>query len=41
MNVDGAQIDVLVADMHRAMTRAIRTFQEFPSRFEQFARKLA
>ncbi|XP_060831781.1 dynein axonemal heavy chain 1-like [Bombus pascuorum] len=30
MNVDGSQIDVLVADMHRAITRAIRTFQEFP-----------
>ncbi|KAK9309948.1 hypothetical protein QLX08_000576 [Tetragonisca angustula] len=30
MNVDGSQIDILVADMYRVMTRAIRTFQEFP-----------
>ncbi|CAL7945370.1 unnamed protein product [Xylocopa violacea] len=30
MNVDGTQIDTLVADMYRVMTRAIRTFQEFP-----------
>ncbi|OAD57478.1 Dynein heavy chain 1, axonemal [Eufriesea mexicana] len=30
MNVDGTQIDTLVVDMYRVMTRAIRTFQEFP-----------
>ncbi|XP_076766961.1 dynein axonemal heavy chain 1 [Xylocopa sonorina] len=32
MNVDGSQIDTLVADMYRVMTRAVRTFQEFPSK---------
>lgn len=31
MNVDGLQIEGLVADMYRQITRAIRTFQEFPS----------
>ncbi|XP_026674744.1 dynein heavy chain 1, axonemal-like [Ceratina calcarata] len=30
MNVDGTQIETLVIDMHRIMTRATRTFQEFP-----------
>nr|XP_012140860.1 PREDICTED: dynein heavy chain 1, axonemal [Megachile rotundata] len=30
MNVDGSQIDSLVMDMYRAITRSVRTFQEFP-----------
>lgn len=31
INVDGSQIDSLVMDMYRTITRAVRTFQEFPS----------
>ena len=31
MNVDGLQVEGLVTDMYRQISRAIRTFQEFPS----------
>ncbi|XP_076380684.1 dynein axonemal heavy chain 1 [Megalopta genalis] len=30
INVDGSQMENLVVDMYRAITRAVRTFQEFP-----------